>query len=238
MSTNFIVGGSLPDNASKSDFYKLVTDATPKPALIEALDPKATPTSADKVMIFDAAAGALKYSYVHRLPTDPAMNYQVSNLTVNQNLTVLYTLTVGGAVTFNGTFSPAGIANRGDITATKDITAGGDIAATGGVTSGGTLVASAGATVAEDLAAGGNITASGYIESSGGITGVDLTASGAVSVGTTLGVTGMASLNGGVKLPVTGTTPTTGTAGEIRIMAGYIYVCVATDTWKKVAIAS
>jgi hypothetical protein len=30
----------------------------------------------------------------------------------------------------------------------------------------------------------------------------------------------------------------TGTAGEIRIDASHIYVCVATDTWKRVAIAT
>ena len=30
----------------------------------------------------------------------------------------------------------------------------------------------------------------------------------------------------------------TGTEGEIRIDADYIYVCTATDTWKRVAIAT
>ena len=30
----------------------------------------------------------------------------------------------------------------------------------------------------------------------------------------------------------------TGTVGEIRITADYIYVCTATDTWKRVAIAT
>lgn len=30
----------------------------------------------------------------------------------------------------------------------------------------------------------------------------------------------------------------TGTAGEIRIVSGFIYCCVATDTWERVAIAT
>ena len=32
--------------------------------------------------------------------------------------------------------------------------------------------------------------------------------------------------------------PDTGTLGEIRVDASYIYVCTATDTWKRVAIAT
>ncbi len=30
----------------------------------------------------------------------------------------------------------------------------------------------------------------------------------------------------------------TGTAGEIRVVSGFIYCCVATDTWQRVAIAT
>ena len=39
-----------------------------------------------------------------------------------------------------------------------------------------------------------------------------------------------------------GTAPTsatdTGTAGDIRYDADYIYICVATDTWKRAAIST
>lgn len=44
------------------------------------------------------------------------------------------------------------------------------------------------------------------------------------------------------KLSALNTAPTsatdTGTTGEIRIDADHIYVCVATDVWKRVAIAT
>jgi hypothetical protein len=30
----------------------------------------------------------------------------------------------------------------------------------------------------------------------------------------------------------------TGTAGEIRVVDGFIYACIATDTWQRVAIAT
>ena len=30
----------------------------------------------------------------------------------------------------------------------------------------------------------------------------------------------------------------TGTAGEVRIVSGFLYCCVATDTWQRVVIAT
>jgi hypothetical protein len=63
----------------------------------------------------------------------------------------------------------------------------------------------------------------------------NLTASG------TLSVTGAATLTGGVILP-TSTTPASataaGVAGTICRDANYIYVCTATNTWKRVAIST
>jgi hypothetical protein len=43
-------------------------------------------------------------------------------------------------------------------------------------------------------------------------------------------------------LPVAGTAPAsasaTGVQGQIGVDASYLYVCIATDTWKRVAIAT
>ena len=60
-------------------------------------------------------------------------------------------------------------------------------------------------------------------------------------VGQGLAVQGRIDADGGLQL-ASGTAPTsataTGLAGEIRWDANYIYVCVATNTWKRVAIST
>jgi len=52
--------------------------------------------------------------------------------------------------------------------------------------------------------------------------------------------TGFATFDGILSMEGTApsTTNSTGTAGEIRYDSGFIYVCTATDTWKRVAIAT
>jgi hypothetical protein len=67
---------------------------------------------------------------------------------------------------------------------------------------------------------------------------------GGVLVGSALAVstaTGVPSLPMGVALPLTGapaSATAAGTAGEIRIDTGFIYVCTAANTWKRVAVAT
>jgi len=68
-----------------------------------------------------------------------------------------------------------------------------------------------------------------------------LAVTGAATVSTTLGVTGVVT-GASYKVAALGTAPTTaaaaGTAGTIVFAADAIYFCVATDTWKKIAIAT
>jgi len=56
----------------------------------------------------------------------------------------------------------------------------------------------------------------------------------------TLLVTGDASFEGGVqvKAPVPANASATGTIKQIAVDTDYIYVCTATDTWKRVAITT
>ena len=59
--------------------------------------------------------------------------------------------------------------------------------------------------------------------------------------GTSLQVTGGLSASGMFKFTsnaAPATAASSGTAGEIRIDSGYIYICVATDTWKRAAIST
>ncbi len=61
-----------------------------------------------------------------------------------------------------------------------------------------------------------------------------------VDISGTLLVRGTANLSAGLRIP-TGTPASasaTGTAGQIQYDANYIYICTATDTWKRVAIAT
>ena len=81
----------------------------------------------------------------------------------------------------------------------------------------------------------GTITASFTGDITGDVTG-DL-------VGNVTGdVTGNVDGNVSGEVTLEGTAPTTatdpGTAGDIRYDADYVYVCVATDTWKRSALAT
>lgn len=62
-----------------------------------------------------------------------------------------------------------------------------------------------------------------------------------LNLGGVLNVAGRVNADGGIKIG--GTAPpanssSTGEAGEVRVDANYVYVCTATNTWKRVAIAT
>ena len=92
-----------------------------------------------------------------------------------------------------------------------------------------------------NLSVGGAINSLGRIFASGGLSGsIDassVNASGDIvttaGAGVTIGAGGVLQLPQSTK---TGTS--TGTAGQISIDASYIYVCTATNTWKRVALTS
>lgn len=91
------------------------------------------------------------------------------------------------------------------------------------------------------VGSGGGVTASyGVTATTGGITatagGVTATAGGLTATDGGLTVTA-----GTIKVPVASAPASagaTGTAGGVRFTAGAIYVCTATNTWKRVAIAT
>jgi hypothetical protein len=114
-----------------------------------------------------------------------------------------------------------------------------------------TDTASASGSLLDDLQVGGvskfsvnkagNVVAAGTLAVTGAstLTG-NVTASGSLSVGTTLAVTGVATFTAAPVLPTQ--TPASaaaaGTAGTVVWDSGYIYVCTATNTWKRAAIAT
>jgi hypothetical protein len=70
----------------------------------------------------------------------------------------------------------------------------------------------------------------------------DHTVSGDLSVSGTATITGLIDGNISGQIRLEGTAPasasSTGTTGDIRFDSDFIYVCVATNTWKRVAIAT
>ena len=74
----------------------------------------------------------------------------------------------------------------------------------------------------------------------GVVADIGLTRSGANTLKVTDGSTGDGTISGQHRLVGTApaTTGATGTAGDIRYDADYIYICTATDTWKRASIAT
>jgi len=74
------------------------------------------------------------------------------------------------------------------------------------------------------------------------LTAPTITGSGAIAGVFTGDLTGNVDGNISGEITLEGTAPAsasaTGTAGEVRYDADYIYVCTATDTWKRVAIST
>lgn len=74
------------------------------------------------------------------------------------------------------------------------------------------------------------------------LTAPTITGSGAIAGVFTGDLTGNVDGNISGEITLEGTAPAsasaTGTAGEVRYDADYIYICTATDTWKRVAIST
>jgi hypothetical protein len=96
---------------------------------------------------------------------------------------------------------------------------------------------------------------SGTPANSGGVTvrtnntdRFQITASGVFLVGNAAGLAGQVLTSNGSALPPTweetasanapGTSTSTGRAGQVAYDSGFIYVCIATDTWRRAAIAA
>lgn len=100
----------------------------------------------------------------------------------------------------------------------------------------------------DNVLADGNGPATVPKEGAGGNHNVagDLAVTGNAAVNGTLGVTGLLSTEGSVvvggTLTISQATPASaaaaGTTGTIAVDTGFIYVCTATNTWKRVAIAT
>lgn len=101
-------------------------------------------------------------------------------------------------------------------------------------------------TTTGEVAASGPLSGSGLTISGNGSTSGSFTASGPINANNGLSVTGNISATGAISangpMRVASQPPAsasaTGVAGTITYDADYIYVCVATDTWKRVAIAT
>lgn len=83
------------------------------------------------------------------------------------------------------------------------------------------------------------------VQANGNVTGRNLFSGGEISArgnisAANLSLTGSALfVNGVLRAPLsTKTSSSAGTAGQIAWDANYIYVCVATNTWKRAALAS
>lgn len=158
----------------------------------------------------------------------------------------------GNIITSNNVVASGGLTATGNITGGNLRTAG-LVSVTGGVTAGGNLI------VGGNVQATGNITVARVI-ASGNITGTNVVANGNVTIfgnismlgiiqasGLTSNnvntinsnVTNTLSVSGGIKQnQFTKTGSSAGQPGQIVWDTNYIYVCTATNVWKRVALLS
>lgn len=161
-------------------------------------------------------------------------------------------LTNGGGLSLSGSTGGITITNAGvtSITAGSGISVSGStgsvtISATGGGGSG-TFSANDGSAASPSIFFT-NSTNTGLYRAAAGVLGLSGGGVGNLLIGSTFVQTGTSAiLNafGGFRLGLTGagqapaTSSSTGSAGELRVDNDYIYVCIATNTWKRVAIST
>ena len=182
--------------------------------------------------------------------TQIATTQFVNNRILNIN-SIPNPLAITGNVTASGFVTAGFLTSTGNVTG-GNLRTGGVVTATGNVI--GSNVLTSGVVSATGNLTGANVLASGAVSATGNITG-------AVLVGTAVTVTGnvtsanlLASTNllaanitantsmvvgGSLRGPLlTKTGASTGTAGQICWDANYIYVCTATNVWKRASLSS
>ena len=125
------------------------------------------------------------------------------------------------------------------LSVTSNATIGGDIDANGRLSVAelvhAELAVGTGLQVTADASVGGSLTATSL--QAGGVT---MITGSSTSFGS--GITSLFGMNSFSDFKLIGNEPSsatdTGSAGQIAVDADYIYVCTATDTWKRVAIAT
>ena len=192
--------------------------------------PTATPVASSIVIGSIAANGATNNflmsdiaAYVMSANTLTLQDVCDNGSVTTTGITVAGTTTLNGALDANSTADIADTLTLSKATGTGlDVTA--DALINGDANIGGTLITNA---IEADT---GNL----VINDSGGTERVRVTAAGALTVQGDASFTEKFILSAGAPSSASDT----GTKDEVAIDANYIYICTATNTWKRVAIAS
>ncbi len=161
-----------------------------------------------------------------------------TGITVNGVLDANSTADISGNTTIGGTLGVTGASTLDSVAVTNNATVGGTLGVTG-VSTLGEIDASGVADIADTLTLS-KATGNGLSVTASADIGGNLVVSGSLSAVDIATFFQNTTFNQGVILnDAAPTSPTdTGIAGEIAVDADYIYVCTATNTWKRVALAA
>jgi hypothetical protein len=158
--------------------------------------------------------------------------------TLNGTVDINSTADISGNTTIGGTLGVTGASTLDSVAVTNNATVGGTLGVTG-VSTLGEIDASGVADIADTLTLS-KATGNGLSVTASADIGGNLVVSGSLSAVDIATFFQNTTFNQGVILNAAApTSPTdTGIAGEVAVDADYIYVCTATNTWKRVALAA
>ena len=164
-----------------------------------------------------------------------------NNFSVTGNIVTAQNVVASVGMTATGNVTGGNLRTAGMITATGNITSAGSLFLSGAIQANGNLtignITSTGNVTGGNLRTTGAISATGNVLSGGLITG-NITANGVIqainaNVSSTLSISGGIKQNQFSKLG-----NSVGQPGQIVWDTNYIYVCTATNVWKRVALTS
>jgi cytoskeletal protein CcmA (bactofilin family) len=166
----------------------------------------------------------------------------VGSFSITGNINTANNVIASGVLTSVGNVTGGNLRTTGIVTATGNITTAGNLTVGGTVQSTGNVIVarliSIGNVSGTNFSANGNAVVTGNVLSSGNITAINLVANSSINtqnanVFNTLSVAGGIKQNQFTKLG-----NSTGQPGQIVWDTNYIYVCTATNVWKRVALTS
>ena len=166
----------------------------------------------------------------------------IGSFSITGNINTANNVIASGVLTSVGNVTGGNLRTTGIVTATGNITTAGNLTVGGTVQSTGNVIVarliSIGNVSGTNFSANGNAVVTGNVLSSGNITAINLVANSSINtqnanVFNTLSVAGGIKQNQFTKLG-----NSTGQPGQIVWDTNYIYVCTATNVWKRVALTS
>ena len=222
--------------------------------------PTATP-AADSIVIGSLAANGATNNFLMSAIATYVMSAPVSTITLqqvcDQGAVTTTGITVGGVVDINSTADISDTltlskATGNGLDVTADVLIGGDVDANGRLSVaelvhaelavGTGLQVDANATIGGRLTAGTSVVDQAYVAADAFQTNSSSFTATSSAVSTSFGTTFTTFDATIVSCKITGSAPASataaGTTGPIVTDSGYIYVCTATDTWTRVAVAT